>query len=132
MSIEDYCGKNKNGWELYSKYETKCKRNVEKSKARFISLIKSFEENGCQTKKYRLKISMKKGALKFLHVRDGAHRLACAIYFGEKIVYGYVDNNPGKIDVGSKFLLKLKFTEEEIKLIEEKKEQIFKEMGIKR
>ena len=133
MAIEDYYGKNENGWELYSKYERTSGRNADKSKAKFINLIKSFEERGCQTEKYPLKISLEIKNLKLLHVRDGAHRLACSIYFGSKYVYGYVAKRPfGEIDIGSVLLLKRKFTEEEIELLEEKKEQILKEVGIKR
>lgn len=130
MAIEAYYGKNENGWDIYSKYEISSKRNVPKSKARFEKLIQSVETNGCLFKKWPLKISHKKQNKKFLHVRDGAHRLACAIYFGCESVYGYVENNPGIVDIGSRLFLRRKFTGSEIEILENKKHQIFKEMEI--
>ena len=79
--------------------------------------------------KYALRISTKR----FLHVRDGAHRLAAAIYFNCDKVTGYIRTQHslgGNANINSDMLTRRKFTVDEIEIIKSKQEQIFKEMEI--
>ena len=126
IGIEAHYGKSETGWELYNKYQVTSKRRAEACKKKFVHLIKSFEENGCLSKKYPLMISTNN----FLHIRNGAHRLSCAIYFGNDKVYGYVKNNPLLTDIGSTLLLKRGFTVKEIEILERKKNQVLKMIGM--
>jgi len=128
MAIENHYGKNECGWRLYEKYEKGSGRNPLNSKNKFIGLINSFEENGF-LKRYPLLISAKG----FLHVRNGAHRLASAMYFGCDSVTGRIKNCNAMsrlTNVNSALLLKRRFEKDEIKIIRSKQKQIFKEMRI--
>lgn len=124
IGIEAYYGKNE--WDLYEKYEVTSGRKFEPSRDKFIKLIKSFEENGCLSKQYPLMIATKN----FLHVRNGAHRLACALYFGNEYIYGYIRNPARLTDAGYKLLKKRGFTEAELKVLEDKKDEILKKVEV--
>ena len=75
LFIEWYYKKNDYGDRLYTRTRETGKTDPEMWKKRFIELIKSFEENGFN-KKNPLKITND-----YSLYNDGAHRLACIIYF---------------------------------------------------
>ena len=78
LAIEEYYGKNNYGFYLYQKMQSKRAQDDsygEVSLQRFIRLIQSYETNGYLADS-ELIID------KELHLVDGSHRLALAIYFG--------------------------------------------------
>ena len=123
IGIEAHYGNNI--WALYEKYEKTSGRDANKSKNKFISLIQSFEDHGCLSKKYPLMISDNQR----LHVRDGAHRLACALYFNNENISGYIKNPTSLTDIGSRLFRRRGFTESEIAILEKKKNSILKKIG---
>lgn len=86
--IDNYLHDNKkNIWDLYNKMQlTRCGQikeipdNMRNHKDEFIELINNFKENGFSDK-YPLSIN------KNYQVIDGAHRIACSLYFGIDDVY---------------------------------------------
>lgn len=128
IGIEAYYGKNT--WDLYKKYEETRRRKFNKSRDEFINLIKSFEENGCLSKRYPLKIATKSRTEKCLHVRNGAHRFSCALYFGIEDLYCYVKNPTPVTNVGIELFKRRGFTDAEIKILEDKQSEIFKKVGV--
>ena len=98
MAIEDYYGEDNSGWKLYEKYQKTSGKNVLKHKENFIRLINSFKENGCLTNDYPMLISTKP----FLHIRNGAHRFSCALYFDHEVVHGRVKNGSLILDIGNR------------------------------
>lgn len=73
LAIENYYGKNCNGFNLYNKMQNK--RVKENWNDRFISLIKSVEKKGFKDDSY-IETDLN------YSIHDGAHRLALALYFG--------------------------------------------------
>lgn len=82
LFIENYYDKNDYGFEFYKAHMmhihqgTHRHRRVTKRYTDFIKLIKDFEKNGFDTNKSLLHVN-DKGEL----WDDGAHRLACCLYF---------------------------------------------------
>ena len=78
LAIEEYYRKNNYGFSLYEKMQSERAENASYGKIslqRFIKLIESYEENGY---KKDSELIINEG----LHLFDGSHRLALAIYFG--------------------------------------------------
>ena len=125
IGIEAYYGENK--WDLYEKYEITSDKDVLSSKDKFIELIQSFEKNGCLSDRHALKLSNNV----FLNIRDGAHRVACALYFGHEYIYGYIQNSTplSLMDRGYRLLKKRGFTNCELEALENKKNKIFENIG---
>lgn len=80
--IESYIQKDEKIWELYSKMQqTRCSKIKEvppemvEHKNEFIILINDIKENGYN---FNYPILINKDGL----IIDGAHRMACAVYFG--------------------------------------------------
>ncbi|MDD4082618.1 MAG: hypothetical protein PHD05_04490 [Sphaerochaetaceae bacterium] len=85
LAIENYYGKNNNGFELYNNMMDARVKNREKLKGRndngvrFKELIKSFEEKGFDND-YPIQLN------KYFLLGEGSHRLALALYFNVKEV----------------------------------------------
>lgn len=137
LAIENYYGKNDYGWKMHDKWEKTSRINDPiESKSRFIELIKSFETDGDMTKIHPVKIGTMDGSLR---VRDGAHRLACCIYFGYEKMYGYIKNPrrmkivkryKSMVDAGSRTLVKRGFAQDDLVVIKNKRDEILKRFGI--
>ena len=114
LAIEQYYGKNNNGFDLYVKMQNNriCDDSYGRiSLQRFIKLIQSYEKNGYDDNS-ELIVDDK------LQLLDGSHRLALAVYFGitqlrVRIVSGE------DIDYGKGWFQKF-FSPEECEMIEEK------------
>lgn len=86
LAIKNYYHENSNGWELYNKMQNErvasnplVPKYMADHQEDFKKLIKSFEKNGYD---YNYPIVINKDYM----IIDGAHRLACCIYFGiEKV-----------------------------------------------
>jgi hypothetical protein len=137
LAIENYYGKNAIGWEFHNRYdETGGFNDPVEAKERFIELIKNFEKTNAFLASYPVLLSDLVG---HPHIRDGAHRTACAIYFGCDKIFGRLKNprkrvNQNKVRkcnyLGVKHLAARGFTQEEIEIIKDKKDEILKKIGL--
>ena len=129
LAIEDYFKKNDYGFNLYNKMQkTRIPGGISKhgnivSENNFKQLISSFINNGfnCNNK---IELDSQ------LRLDDGAHRLALSAYM--EITDVPIKIIPNKQDVvyGIKWFENNQFTQNEIKLIENKKSEIFKKLGL--
>lgn len=134
MMIEHYYGHNQSGLDLYNKMEFERSRGrsggvfpPNDCAEKFLELIKSFEKLGEFNFNYPILCSP------LLHLFDGAHRIACSLYFGcievsVKTTYPWngqqipddIKNNP----YGLENWFKHRFADAEISLIKNKQDEI--------
>lgn len=115
LAIEEYYGKNNYGFSLYEKMQSKRAEDVAYgsiSRKRFITLIESYEKIGYK-KDSELIID------ESLHLVDGSHRLALAIYFGVVRLTVRIVKREDQVFYGKEWFEKF-FSQEECKTIEKK------------
>ena len=114
LAIKHYYGQNAYGFNLYERMqsirsEDENYGNI--SRKRFVEVIKSFEENGYNSNS-ELVIDEK------LHLVDGSHRLALALYFAVPRLKVRIVERKEEIYYGKDWFVK-SFSSEECKIIEE-------------
>lgn len=115
LAIEEYYGKNNYGFSLYEKMQSKRAEDATYGRIslkRFIALIESYEESGYK-KDSELIID------ESLHLVDGSHRLALAIYFGVVRLTVRIVKREDQVFYGKEWFEEL-FSQEECKIIENK------------
>ncbi len=115
LAIEEYYGKNNYGFSLYEKMQSERAQNVlygEISLQRFLKLINSYEKNGYKEDS-ELVIDEK------LHLVDGSHRLALAIYFGVARLTVRIVQREDEVFYGKEWFERV-FSSKECKIIEKK------------
>lgn len=137
LAIENYYGKNTIGWDFHNRYEgTGGFNDPVEAKERFVELIKSFEKTKTFLENCPVWLSDLVG---HLHIRDGSHRVACAIYFGCDKIFGRLKNPRKRVNqrrvrqcsyLGVKHLAARGFTQDEIEIIKNKKDEILKKIGL--
>ena len=117
MAVEDYFWENDYGFYLYRKMQTlRCQEAdeaVDKRVNTYKRLIKSFDSNGYECDSYVR-------CYENDQLDDGAHRIACALYFGIKNITIEYMPKVGTVDYGEDWFVAHDFTEKEIKLIKDK------------
>lgn len=122
LAIDECFGENDVGWDLYRKMQ-KRRGGYPNSEDNFRVLLKSVAEKGVGPYS-RIKIDKNQQLI------DGSHRMACALYFGVQEMP--VEIVPGKFDVryGIEWFKTVGFTPSEVKIIENKKEELFRCWGL--
>jgi len=130
LAIENFYGKNDVGWDMWLKYQKDAKPDVLMAKNGFLELIKSFERDGNRSKEFPLMLA----EAGHLHIREGAHRMACALYFDCEKLYGFLRNPhhlrrlqkyAGRNSYGAEAVFVNRgFSPEEIKILINKKDEI--------
>ena len=119
MAIENYYGENDFGFEIYAKLQEI--RNYsgysEVAVAQFRNLIDSYEKNGYNPDSFII-------ADKKLRLRDGAHRLALALYLKHPVVSTAVYDSETFGNFTYQWYLDRGFTQQEIDLTHSKSEQL--------
>ncbi len=115
LAIEEYFGESRIGYDLYLKMQSKRKKQespeeISMRLERFKEIILNWQENGYDSES---KISCDCN----LHLLDGSHRLALALYFGTLKMYCICYGYEKKIDYGLNWFIEHGFSEEEIKQI---------------
>lgn len=118
LAIEQYYGKNKIGYDLYTRMQTKHYGYGEFWRDRFIKLILSYEQHG-QDKDHPIELDDN------LMLIDGAGRLALALYHGDEFIYGNVRKTSYERVWNYSQLWEVNLTCEEIKLIQEKAKDLY-------
>ncbi len=121
LAIEQYYGKNTIGYKLYNKMQHKRGQLKTHDLSRFIDLLKSVERNGYQ---YHEKIKVNYN----LGLKDGSHRVACAIYFGVQFLPISFSKQASSGDYSIEWFRRNDFSEEEIRCIYLKFEEIANEL----
>jgi len=134
LAIEQYYGKNNSGYELYTKMQQKRaqytgprkvkNKNIQRKShdlSKFKELITDIENNGYNVLE-KININHK------LKLRDGSHRIACALYFGVKYVPIKFSKSSGAADYGIDWFRSNGFLESEIELINQKYSEIVTEI----
>jgi len=128
LAIEEYFGENDYGWRLYEKMQKERVKDfqgeipVATYRERFEELIKSFKENGYNSK-YPIFCNDDN------QLMDGSHRLACSIYFKEKEIT-VKRAEQATIDYGLKWF-EPNFTQEELKYIQDRFNKVIDQVEIK-
>ena len=122
LAIEEFFGLNDFGWTLYRKMQER-RGPFPHSEDNFRALLRYIVEKGFDPHS-RIKVDEAQRLI------DGSHRMACALYFGEKEVP--VEIVPGKFDVryGIEWFERVGFTPSELEIIQNKKGEIFKKWGL--
>lgn len=119
MAIENYYGENDFGFEIYANLQEI--RNYsgysEVAVAQFRKLIDSYEKNGYNPDSFII-------ADKKLRLRDGAHRLALALYHKHPVVSTAVYDSETFGNFTYQWYLDRGFTQQEIDLTHSKSEQL--------
>ena len=132
MAIESYLEDGKDGLPLYKKMYKKLfprmqDKTIEARLQRLRKLLELVEKNKFDTRIYPLHMTSK------MNIWDGAHRVACAMYFGHEFVY--IKRIKKEFKRGSnlgKNRMKRVFSPQEMSLIEKKQEEVFNKLGTKR
>lgn len=122
LAVENYYEKNDFGFDLYRKMQEKRIKPeyVEASVDKFKELIKSYEEKGYD-KNSEIVLDSN------LNLVDGSHRMALALYHGQKNISCKVYNEPFSIDYGMEWFLEHDFSINEIDLIKKRCDELMKE-----
>ena len=119
MAIDSFLNAKKEGVNLYEKMQKKRGGSAYKNPLKvFQELIKSFNSNGLDIN-YPLLVNND------MHIVDGAHRLACALYFNEPFIAIKINKKLDFSNYGLNWFKKNNFSSEELNLIIQKKKQIF-------
>jgi hypothetical protein len=122
LFIEEFFGKNDYGFELYEKMQ-KRRGAIEHTSERFYDLIGNIENN-------RFKDDDPVILDQSLHLLDGSHRLACALYFDINKVPIKLRFSNKQVFYGLEWFRTNDFSKEELNLIDKKREELFEKMGI--
>lgn len=115
LAIEEYYEKNNYGFSLYEKMQSERAKDASYGKIslqRFIKLIESYEKNGY---KKESELIIDEG----LHLFDGSHRLALAIYFKIARLTVRIVKRETEVFYGKEWFEEL-FSQEKCNTIEEK------------
>jgi hypothetical protein len=116
LAIENYYGKNDFGFDLYEKMQID--RVGESSVESFKKLLFSYEKNGYDS-------SSEIELYSDLHLFDGSHRIAIALYNGaEYKISCKVRSDKADIFYGIEWFIEKGFSTQSIKIIQQKYEQI--------
>src|SRR5690554_5801149 len=114
LAIENYFGKNRYGFKLYSKMQRKRRRysqkNLNRSKKRFRKIIKSFEKKGFK-RRSRIVLNSK------YKLFDGSHRLACAMFFNIDEIPILIRRKKRRAGYSMHWFRKHGFTNRELRII---------------
>lgn len=119
MAIESVLAGNEDAFDLYNKMQEKRGNSPYKNPLEtFKSLIKEIQQKG---------FNMHSPIVvnKQMQIIDGAHRFACALYFNTKQIPIKIVKNNTDFYYGIAWFKKNKFSDSEISLLKEKKEEIF-------
>lgn len=121
LAIEDYHGINNYGFDLYRKMQSQriSKEYVEDAVEKFRELIASWERNGYDRES---EIECDSN----LHLIDGSHRIAMGLYYGVDKISCKVNSYTDDIEYGVEWFIEHEFSAEEIKLIIEKVEELYR------
>lgn len=119
MAIENYYGENDFGFEIYANLQEirKYSGYSEVAVAQFRKLIDSYEKNGYNPDSFII-------ADKKLRLRDGAHRLALALYHKHPVVSTAVYDSETFGNFTYQWYLDRGFSQQEIDLTHSKSEQL--------
>ena len=124
LAAEDHLGKNNYGFKLYRKMQEK--RGyvvVEEAVERYKKLIDDIDKNGFDPHS-QLPVGKNQELI------DGAHRLALALYFKEPLLPLKLRKVPFETDYSLQWFKEHGFDQNELGMIENKKEKIFQEWGL--
>jgi len=132
MAIESYIEGEDIGLSLYRKMYKKLfprmkDKTIDNRLLRLRKLIELIKKERFDTKMHPLSTTTK------MHIWDGAHRMACAMYFGHDFMYVKRIKKEFKrgSNLGKKRMEKV-FDPQEMSLIEKKQKEVFRKLGIKR
>ena len=118
MAIDSFLNANKVGINLYEKMQIKRGGSAYKNPWKvFQELIASFNNKGADSNSPLL-------VNKDLHIVDGAHRLACALYFNEPFIAIKINKKLDYSPYGIDWFKSNGFSTEELDLLLQRKEQI--------
>jgi hypothetical protein len=119
MAIDSFLNANKDGIELYEKMQVKRGGSDYKNPLKvFQELISSFKDRGADSNHPIL-------VNKDLHIVDGAHRLACALYFKVPFIAVKINKKLNFSPYGINWFKNNSFSDAELDLILQKKNEIF-------
>ena len=119
MAIEQFFNAKNEGYELYEKMQKNRAGSAYKNPLKiFKELITSFEEKGADS---GCPILVNNN----LHIVDGAHRLACALYFNVPFIAIKINRKLDFSPYGINWFENNNFSAEEIETIKQKKDEIF-------
>ena len=119
MAIDSFLNDENKGINLYEKMQKNRGGSAYKNPLKvFQELITSFINNGVDSN-YPLLVN------KDFHIVDGAHRLACALYFNEPFIAVKINNKLDHSPYGINWFKSNDFSTDELDLIIQKKQQIF-------
>ena len=119
LAVENYFGKNNYGFDFYRRMQAARINEewVEPAVERFKNLIKSYEENGYDETS---KIIVDRN----LHLFDGSHRMAMAMYYGIKYINATVLPDEYNIFYGIEWFKMNGFSEDECAILHSKFEEL--------
>jgi len=118
MAIDSFLNDENEGINLYEKMQKNRGGSAYKNPFKvFKELITSFNNNGVDSD-YPLLVN------KDLHIVDGAHRLACALYFNEPFIAIKINNKLDHSPYGVNWFRGNDFSTEELDLMLQRKQQI--------
>lgn len=125
LAVEDYFGKNNYGFRLYKKMQAAriSPEWVEPSVERFKALIESYEKNGYDEQS---EIIIDQN----LNLLDGSHRMALAMYYKHYEISCKVRPWVENISYGVESFIEYDFSDNEIKLIQNRCELLKKEISV--
>lgn len=124
LAVENYYNKNNFGFDLYRKMqEARHVPGWEGAVDRFYALIKSYEDNGYDSKS---EIILDKN----LHLWDGSHRLALAFYHKCYPVSCSIEPITHDVYYGIAWFVEHSFSVEEIKKIQERYQSLKNEIAV--
>lgn len=115
LAVEEYYGKNNYGFDLYLRMQgvrSACKK-AQKGAERFKSLIESYEKNGYD---HNSRIELDKN----LHLIDGSHRLALAMYHNIPVITAKVRSYSLDVYYSIEWFKVNDFTDEECDILKAK------------
>ena len=119
MAIDSFLNAKKEGLDLYEKMQEKRGGSAFKNPLKvFKLLIENIQNNG-------LDVAQPILVNKDLHIVDGAHRFACALYFNEKHVAVKIHKKLDFSPYGINWFKNNNFSDGELDLILQKKNEIF-------
>lgn len=120
LAIDSILKKNKTGVDLYNKMQNARKGSIYKNPLKvFKKLIDSVSVNGMDA-------SFPVLVNNDFHIVDGAHRLACALYFNEKYIAVNINKKLSYSPYGIKWFKSNNFSNEELDIIQNKKNEVFR------
>ena len=119
LAVENYFGKNDYGFDFYRRMQASRKSEgwVGPAEERFRNLIKSYDEKGYDSKS---KIILDKN----LHLVDGSHRMAMAMYYNQPRISASIHRQACNIFYGIEWFRINGFTDKECNILRSKYEEL--------